>query len=138
MDDPLHAASRKEDLDQFRKGKFGRTKSYAYGEGKGGLLGARDRESKRSSAPPSQAPTATMFGGGAVKPSRSRRTNGMLQTLQEDTSLTQQSDDEDTDIGDSPCPPPNKGVTFMGKKMPRAALARAETYGGPSRMNNGF
>ncbi|TFY74380.1 hypothetical protein EWM64_g9629, partial [Hericium alpestre] len=27
MDDPCHAASRKEDLDQFRKNKFGRTKS---------------------------------------------------------------------------------------------------------------
>ncbi|KAH9180267.1 hypothetical protein EDB89DRAFT_2118930 [Lactarius sanguifluus] len=35
MDDPYHAASRKEDLDQFRKAKFGRTKSYAYGDAMG-------------------------------------------------------------------------------------------------------
>ena len=123
MDDPHFASHRSQDLDQFRKGKFGRTKSYAYGEGKNGLLGAR--ESKRSSAPSG----AVLFGGNGP---RSRRTNGMLQTLQEDTSVTQQSEDEDTDIGDSPCPPPTKGVSFIGKKMPRAALARAETYG-PSR-----
>ncbi|KAG9318859.1 hypothetical protein JVU11DRAFT_965 [Chiua virens] len=32
MDDPSHAVSRREDLDQFRKIKFGRTKSYAYGD----------------------------------------------------------------------------------------------------------
>ena len=35
MDDPYHAASRKEDLDQFRRAKFGRTKSYAYGDAMG-------------------------------------------------------------------------------------------------------
>ncbi|THH04561.1 hypothetical protein EW146_g10145, partial [Bondarzewia mesenterica] len=32
MDDPHHAAARKEDLEQFRKAKYGRTKSYAYGD----------------------------------------------------------------------------------------------------------
>ena len=130
MNDPSYAASCKEDLDQFRKGKLGRTKSYTFGESKAGLLAPR--ESKRSSAPPSQA--SGLFA--ASKPSRSRRTNGMLQTLQEDESLTQQSEDEETDIGDSPCPPPTKGVAFMGKKMPRAPLARTETYG-LSRMTLG-
>ncbi|KAI0094103.1 hypothetical protein BDY19DRAFT_881710 [Irpex rosettiformis] len=122
MDDPGHAASRKEDLDQFRKGKFGRTKSYAFGEGKNAVA---PRELKRASASSGQVPVK--FTGSNV--SRSRRTNGMLQTLQEDTSATQQSEDEDTDLGDSPCPPPTKGVSFIGKKMPRAPLARAESFG---------
>lgn len=52
------------------------------------------------------------------------------------------SEEEDSDVGDSPCPPPTKGmgVGMKGKKMPAlgvpvgarkvAPLARAETYGG--------
>lgn len=131
MDDPHYAASRKEDLDQFRKGKFGRTKSYAYGEGKNNLSNAL-QQPKRSSAP--SGGVTTLFAAGNV--ARSRRTNGLLQTLQEDSSGAQQSDDDDTDIGDSPCPPPNKGVVFKGKKIARAPLTRAETYG-PSRMTLG-
>ena len=48
-----------------------------------------------------------------------------------------ESDGGDTDIGDSPCPPPTKNVVFKGKKMARVPLARAETYG-PSRMAMGY
>lgn len=133
MDDPRYAMSRKEDLDHFRKGKFGRTKSYAYGEGKNSLSAAM-QQPKRSSAPISAGSASTLFATGNA--ARSRRTQGMLQTLQEDSSIIQNSEDEDTDIGDSPCPPPTKGVSFKGKKMSRAPLARAETYG-PSRMTLG-
>ena len=44
----------------------------------------------------------------------------------------------DTDIGDSPCPPPTKNVVFKGgKKMGRVPLARAETYGG-TRLGMGY
>lgn len=132
MDDPNYALSRKEDLDQFRKAKFGRTKSYAYGEGKNGLtatLAAPAAQPKRSSAPTS---VNALFAAGHA--ARSRRTPGMLQTLQEDSSALQtDGEDDETDIGDSPCPPPTKGVAFKGGKMPRMPLVKAETYG-PSRM----
>lgn len=52
------------------------------------------------------------------------------------------SEEEDSDLGDSPCPPPTKGmgVGMKGKKMPalavgaragsRVPLAKADTYGG--------
>lgn len=138
MDDPNYATSRKEDLDQFRKGKFGRTKSYAYGEGKNGLaaaLAAPAAQPKRNSAPTVGQSATTLFAAGNI--ARSRRTQGMLQTLQEDASGAQATDneDDDTDIGDSPCPPPTKGVVFKGGKMPRMPLARAETYG-PSRFGH--
>ncbi|KAH8102861.1 hypothetical protein BXZ70DRAFT_889702 [Cristinia sonorae] len=134
MDDPHYAQSRREDLDQFRKAKFGRTKSYAYGEGKSGLVAALGGGQKRNTAP-SGGGTTTLFA--AANAARTRRTNGMLQTLEEDTSSALQTDDEDTDIGDSPCPPPTKAVAFKGKRLGRAPLTRAETYG-PSRMNLGF
>lgn len=134
MDDPHYAQSRREDLDQFRKAKFGRTKSYAYGEGKNGLTAALGQ--KRNTAPsgPSGGSTALFAAANAA---RTRRTNGMLQTLEEDPTSTLHSEDEETDIGDSPCPPPTKNVAFKGKRLGRAPLARAETYG-PSRMNLGY
>ncbi|KAL4244086.1 MPI phosphatase family protein [Abortiporus biennis] len=134
MDDPLFATSRREDLDQFRKGKFGRTKSYAYGESKLGFSSQMSKEPKRNTAPAAGGSTALFAAANAA---RTRRTNGMLQTLDEDSSGAHHSDDDETDIGDSPCPPPTKGVAFKGKKMGRAPLARAETYG-PSRMTMGF
>ena len=71
----------------------------------------------------------------AATAARSRR--GGLQTLAEDGSVDYESDGGDTDIGDSPCPPPTKGVVFKGMKMGRAPLARAETYG-PTRMGMGY
>lgn len=60
MDDPVHAVSRKEDLDQFRKGKFGRTRSYAYGDmpgagGKSSSTSGSNMTSKRASAPTQSA-----------------------------------------------------------------------------------
>ncbi|KAI0702333.1 hypothetical protein BC835DRAFT_110253 [Cytidiella melzeri] len=132
MDDPVHAVARKEDLDQFRsKAKFGRTKSYAYGESKNTLVAPP--MVKRNSAPSNSVAALFVTGNAA----RSRRSNGLLQTLQEDSSGALHSEDEDTDVGDSPCPPPTKGVPFKGKKIGRAPLIRAETYN-PARTMLGF
>ncbi|TFK88227.1 hypothetical protein K466DRAFT_489345 [Polyporus arcularius HHB13444] len=139
MDDPHYAQSRREDLDQFRKGKFGRTKSYAYGEGKmlsmtSAAQQVQNVAPKRNSAP-SVGATGLFAAGNAA---RTRR--GGLHTLQEDGSggLESDADGDDTDIGDSPCPPPTKNVVFKGgKKIGRVPLARAETYG-PTRMAMGY
>ena len=61
---------------------------------------------------------------------RARRGGGGLDTLVEDGH---HSEDEETDLGDSPCPPPtNRGT--KGKRIGRApALMRSETYD-PSRF----
>jgi M-phase inducer tyrosine phosphatase len=130
MDDPHHAASRKEDLDQFRKGKFGRTRSYAYGDGM--LAGAANKAVKRSSAPTTSSGQLFAAAGNAA---RTRRTSG-LGTLAEDRSQMT-DDDGETDIGDSPCPPPTKSTALKNKRLGglvRAApLLRAETYD-PSRF----
>ncbi|KAK7467081.1 m-phase inducer phosphatase [Stygiomarasmius scandens] len=128
MDDPMHAASRRGDLDQFRKTKFGRHKSYAYGDpgAKNTLLS--QQQMKRNSAPTSGPPT--MFAAGNA--ARSRR-GGSLMTLTEDGSHTADGDETDIDIGDSPCPPPTKAAASKSKKAGRAPLSRAETYG-PARM----
>ncbi|KAI0695417.1 hypothetical protein C8T65DRAFT_743986 [Cerioporus squamosus] len=139
MDDPHYAQSRREDLDQFRKGKFGRTKSYAYGEGKmlsmtSAVQQVQGIAPKRSSAP--SGGTTGLFA--AANAARTRR--GGLHTLQEDGSGGHESDGDgdETDIGDSPCPPPTKNVVFKGgKKIGRVPLARAETYNG-TRMAMGY
>ena len=136
MDDPQYAQSRREDLDQFRKGKFGRTKSYAYGEGKmlsmtSAVQQVQGVAPKRNTAP-SGGPTGLFAAANAA---RTRR--GGLHTLQEDGSGGHESDGDDTDIGDSPCPPPSKNVVFKGKKIGRVPLARAETYG-PTRLAMGY
>lgn len=146
MDDPNHAVARREDLDQFRKVKFGRHKSYAYGEGTSKTAASAaaatltsasqpqlsQPQSKRNTAPLSGP--AQMFAAANI--ARGRRT-GLLTTLQEDAgNVTAEADDTDTDIGDSPCPPPTKTGMLKGKKIARVSLSRAETYG-PSRMAMG-
>lgn len=128
MDDPNYAVSRREDLDQFRKAKFGRTKSYAYGEGVVKMNMMTQQQQKRSTAP-SGGPNALFAAADAA---RTRR-GGPLTTLAEDGNTTAHSEDEDTDIGDSPCPPPTKATAFKGKKLTRVPFARAETYN-PARM----
>lgn len=127
MDDPTHAASRREDLDQFRKARFGRHKSYTYGDGLSKTL------------MPSQGKRNTLPSGGpnqifaAANAARTRRGGAALMTLPEDANVSVDADDTDTDLGDSPCPPPTKTATFKGKKMGRGTLVRAETYN-PVRM----
>ena len=131
MNDPHFADNRRGDMDQFRrKAKFGRTRSYAYGEGKGGMT-TELQHNKRSTAP--SAGSSALFA--AANAARTRR-HGTLGTLQEDSNSLHFSEDDDTDIGDSPCPPPTKGAGLKGKKTTRS-LARAETYG-PSRTLLGF
>ncbi|KAH9923967.1 uncharacterized protein BXZ73DRAFT_50702 [Epithele typhae] len=137
MDDPHYAQSRREDLGQFRKAKFGRTKSYAYGEGNmfsmtGAAQQVQAAQPKRNTAP--SGGLTTLFAAANI--ARTRRAG--LRTIAEGpNSPGHGSDGDDTDIGDSPCPPPTKNVASKGKKIGRAPLARAETYG-PSRMNMGF
>lgn len=122
MDDPNHAHSRREDLDQFRKVKFGRTKSYAYGDLGSKLAAiAQQQQVKRNTAP--AAGSTQLYA--AASAARTRR-NG-LSTLAEIGNITQ-TDDEETDIGDSPCPPPNKAGQMKAKRLGRAPIARAETF----------
>lgn len=139
MDDPQYAQSRREDLDQFRKGKFVRTRSYAYGEGKNGLTAALAPPAPKRNSAPTMSGAVNLFAAGNI--ARTRRNAGMLQTLQEDSIGSQQTDDEDTDadIGDSPCPPPTKAMPmFKGGRLARAPLARAETYGGQRMSGLGY
>lgn len=131
MDDPVHAASRREDLDQFRKARFGRHKSYAYGDGKTFLHSMSQQQQKRNTAP-SGGPNSLFAAANAA---RTRRGGGRsLMTLAEDGNTTADPEDTDTDIGDSPCPPPpTKASAHKSKKSGRASLVRAETYN-PARM----
>jgi M-phase inducer tyrosine phosphatase len=133
MDDPNHVESRKEDLDQFRKIKFGRYKSYAYGEGPFKPSASSQQQQQQQLQKRNTAPSAganSLFA--AANAARTRRGGG-LAMLAEDANSNAHSEDEETDIGDSPCPPPTKTAVFKGKKIGRAPLARAETYG-PNRM----
>ncbi|PFH52435.1 hypothetical protein AMATHDRAFT_140236 [Amanita thiersii Skay4041] len=130
MDDPKHLASRREDLDQFRKVKFGRHKSYAFGDNNGKNAAP---QSKRNTAPIG-GPNALYAAANAARTRRAANGGSTLLPLAEDANTTADADDTETDIEDSPCPPPTRTAPFKGKKLVRAALARAETYG-PSRMN---
>ncbi|KAF9476331.1 hypothetical protein BDN70DRAFT_935134 [Pholiota conissans] len=133
MDDPNHAHSRREDLDQFRKAKFGRHKSYAYGDGSSKGLSFGQGAPVQQASKRNTAPSAPQSLFAAATAARSRRGGNGLTTLAEDGNVTADADDTDTDIGDSPCPPPTKATTFKGKKLVRNSIARAETYG-PARM----
>lgn len=173
MDDPNHALSRREDMDQFRKAKFGRHKSYTYGDGAGGsmknaaLLAQPPKAIKRNTAP---APPTTLFSA-AANAARTRR-SGLSTLAEHDHSSSspaapaglnftgvlasrlgggEETDGDESceaDLGDSPCPPPNKvagkGVTLgaarsglLGKPMKslKRQLVRSETYGPSSRLN---
>ncbi|EAU88241.1 tyrosine phosphatase [Coprinopsis cinerea okayama7 len=131
MDDPNHALSRQQDLDQFRKAKFGRHKSYAYGDGPLKNALSQQLQPKRNTAP------AGLFAAGNA--ARTRRAGTVsLGTLAEDANTTAETgDDTDTDLGDSPCPPPNKVAALKMNKKPLRHLVRSETYG-PTRMPLNF
>ena len=55
----------------------------------------------------------------------------VLGVVPEDCHILQ-SEDEETDIGDSPCPPPSKNTGFRAKKLglggTRGPLKRTETW----------
>jgi len=130
MDDPNHASSRREDLDQFRKARFGRHKSYAFGEGPGkSSLSQPPQQPRRATAP--GAPQ-NLFSAAAASRTRRSVGGGSLTTLSEDHHFD--GDDTDTDINDSPCPPQTKATAFKSSKKPiPRPILRSETYG-PSRM----
>lgn len=124
MDDPNHAASRKEDLDHFRKAKFGRTKSYAYGDAMGLRVSKLQKHNNMTSQPSQLFTTSS-------KARSSAANDHTLGMVPEDTHILQ-SEDEETDIGDSPCPPPSKNTGLRTKKLglggTRGPLKRAETW----------
>lgn len=122
MDDPNHAASRREDMDHFRKATFGRTKSYAYGDTIG-LRGSKPRNHNSNTAQPAQ-----LFSTANTARSRVISDKG-LGVVPEDCHVL--SEDEETDIGDSPCPPQSKNTGFKAKRPGlggRGQLMRAETW----------
>ena len=128
MDDPKHLASRREDLDQFRKAKFGRHKSYAFGD-----IGGKTLQSSKRTTVPSNGSNSLFAAANTARTRRSGGSGGtVLMPLAEDINNTCDTD-TDTDIGDSPCPPPTRTAAFRGKKLGRAPLTKAETYG-PGRM----
>ena len=124
MDDPRFVVSRNEDMDQFRKAKFGRYKSYTYGDRKS-LYSQQPSRVKTNSAATAAAPVPFFAIANAA---RMRRAGG-LSSLPVDGNTTDHSDNEDTGIGDNPCPPPTKNDALKAKKLGRGPLARAETYG---------
>ena len=135
MDDPAYAVSRKEDLDQFRKGRFSRTKSYAYGDAlaKASLLQQQQQQQRqqRNTVPSGGGGVTSLFAAATAARTRRVGSNGSgLSTLKEDSSGPSFSEDEaEGEIGDSPCPPPTKNVSIMkGKPAGRGPLARAQTY----------
>ena len=137
MDDPNHAIARREDLDQFRKVKLGKHKSYAYGEGASKASSTTvttvtstsqsqvsQSQSKRNTAPLTNS--SQMYAAANI--ARGRRTR-LLATLQEDAgNMIAEAEDTDTDIGDSPCPP-TKNSMLKGKRNARVSVSRVETYG---------
>lgn len=134
MDDPAYVNARKEDMDQFRKARFGRTKSYAYGDGMSKVSSSQYQFQQ----PPPQRNTAPSGGVtslfAAANAARTRRGGGVLaglSTLDEDGNSTCISEDEgDSGLGDSPCPPPSKATALVkGKRLSRGPLARAQTFG---------
>ena len=131
MDDPDHAASRKEDLDHFRKAKFGRTKSYAYGDAMGLRTSRLKKLSNHTTQPTQRFTTSNSARACCV-------TSDVLDIVPEDCHVLP-SEDEETDVGDSPCPPSSKNTGFKAKKLglggSRGPLMRAETYG-PSRYES--
>ncbi|TFK54845.1 hypothetical protein OE88DRAFT_1623246 [Heliocybe sulcata] len=120
MDDPKYASSRREDIDQFRKTKFGRTKSYAFGDKKLPSYAGANLPKRHT------VPGGTLFGA-------AKRPNSMIGLATLDEDGMDNADDTDTDLGGSPCPPPTKNIVTKGKKLGRAPLGRAETFG-PSRF----
>ncbi len=132
MDDGAHAGACKEGLHQFHKFKIGRYKPYTSSQGTSKATTSTlpsqhpqqsKNHSKRNTAPISSP--AQMFA--LAKAVRNLR-GGTLMTFPEDIgNTTSESDDADTDIGDSPCPSPTKTGMFKSKKIIRS-LASARTH----------
>lgn len=129
MDDPNHAASRKEDMDHFRKATFGRTKSYAYGDAMGLRGSSKSRNQSNNTKAVQQAQLFTTATTNKARLCGVIGDNGLGMVPEDCHALL--SDDEETDIGDSPCPPQPKNAAFKSKKLGlggRGQLMRAETW----------
>ena len=86
-------------------------------------------QSRRNTAP-------TSLFAAAASAVRARRAGSIsLGTLQEDANTTAETerDDTDTDLGDSPCPPPTRAPLLKSKK-PLRSLVRSETYNPATRL----
>ena len=146
MDDPQFARDRRQDLDQFRtKSRFGRTRSYAYGEAFKASQGQKDQQPPNpySHHQRNSAPNASlMVAAGISRPRRSGEdaAPSYLSTLEEDSMLgmTSISSDESgilEGVDKSPCPPPtarfSKGLMGMPNtkrnNTGRGPLQRAQT-----------
>jgi M-phase inducer tyrosine phosphatase len=139
MDDPAYLQDRREDLDGFRKQKFGRTRSYAYGElvTKGPAPATQASQPQRSTAP-SGGSLSTVYA--AANAARARRSASgenkaaILSTLDE-VSIgpgAGMMSDEDCSfvsldgVDQSPCPAPAPKSTTLGSGIGGAAFLAAK------------
>lgn len=129
MDDPAYISDRREDLGQFRKARFGRTKSYAYGDAAAKALSKPGQASQLGKPQRNTAPSGgitSLFNAAAA--ARGRRGTSGLSTLDE-VGNTSVEDECDGPLGDSPCPPASKNTALRAGLMSRAPLSRAFTLG---------
>lgn len=130
MDDPAYLQDRREDLDTFRKAKFGRTRSYAYGDLMSkGPAPAAPSQPRRTTAPTSSGSLSTIFAAGNAARARRSASNeenkiGNLSTLEEGEANTTFGEEDcsfvsNDDVDNSPCP----------VQMPKGQL------GGPGFLN---
>ncbi|KAF8479953.1 hypothetical protein JB92DRAFT_1769698 [Gautieria morchelliformis] len=143
MDDPAHTHARDIDLDKFRRGKWGRTQSFTYGQPSSGTSALSTLPSAASSSTATSrehrktAPSGGPCGGtmfAAANAARGRRAGVALKglsTLDEDASSSGHEDSESNGLQDSPCPPPSKGPSRLSSG--RSNLERAGSSFGPAR-----
>lgn len=141
MDDPLYVRDRREDLDQFRtKTRFGRTKSYAYGESSTSAgLTQQIQNSHRNTAP--SGGVTSLFA--AANAARTRRVappeislRQSLSTLNEDAVINAAGSDDSLldSVDGSPCPPPTAKLIApgtMAMAMLKARRNSANSSRGP-------
>lgn len=139
MNHPEFARDRREDFDQFRKARFGRTRSYAYGESK--MMAPSQpssSHSNRNSAPNVGNGVNSLFA--AASAARTRRVvstgDSVLSTLVEDSNTTLTSSDDGTEESNgvecSPCPPQSAKM-FVSNAMHMAMLGSKRNSGGSGR-----
>lgn len=118
MDDPVHSRKCEGGLDSFRKGKWGRTRSYTYGDVGTARVRPNSFTSNASLSKPPHRNTAPSGGNGvgslfaAANAARSRRvgTPGAEETL---ATLDEHDHDQEANtsgsagdcMNESPCPP---------------------------------
>lgn len=117
MDHAGHKEAVENGLDQIRKTKFSRHRSYTYGDRGTGLA----RLPQRTSAPAGSIP----FNPTSTRPRRGT-VNSVLDTLAEGGDSSHSGDDG-PHLDDSPCPPPSKTAALRaskGRALERTTSAR--------------